>query len=218
MFDLTHKYRTLLAVLFLGPLGCANLSPTQSGFLTDYPAMQNDTPLQRSFHAPDHKLRDYTQLSIEPVRVLVADESQHSEQLHALAQRFHLYLQNDLQPLFHQGSATKHKDLRLTAAITAIDSSSFNLNLLSTVFLFAPLDTGGISVELEIQDVETGETLYTQTRSVNGSIIQFRASFESYGHADIGLQTISKDLTKIVTEPYPAARLLSSTSPYKKGV
>lgn len=215
MFDLRLKHLTLLVSLSFGLMACANLAPTQSGFLTDYQLMQNDTALLRSFSAADLNLDLYTQLTIEPVRVLVTAKSGNHKQLQALAQDFHRNLQNDLQPVFYKRSASKQKGLRLTTAITAVDSSSYNLNLLSTVFLLAPLDTGGISVELEIQDITSGETLYTQTRSINGSVTQFRASFDPFGHADIGLRTISKDLSKMITAKQATYRLSSSKHQYK---
>lgn len=199
MFDLAIKRLPLLVSLSFGLMGCANLAPTQSGFLTDYQLMQDDTPLQRSFSTVDLDLGVYNQLTIEPVRVLLTGKLGNHKQLQALGQDFHRYLVKDLLPVFDKHSSCTNKGLRLTTAITAVDSSSYSLNLLSTVFLFTPVDTGGISVELEIQDISNGETLYTQIRSINGSVTQFRASFDPYGHADIGLRTISKDLTRIVT-------------------
>lgn len=193
---------TLLCLLLSG---CAGQVPTRSGFLGNYSTLQQSFGRRDCAALPPARPISYQAVAIAPIRFAdsVATRLSHAEQ-ERLAGILTQALRQELTlPTSRPTGA--NATLRIRAAITAINESRPALNLLTTLALFLPLDTGGVSVELEALDPVTGRRIAAMSAGQSGSPLWFRSSFQRLGHAEKGLPLLAAEFHHVLTATVPDA-------------
>jgi len=197
----TH-FQPLTTLLLLCTLlllsACAHQVPTRSGFINDYrdlKSLEGDANLQVT---PIVDRWDFAAIEVAPVQFIsdgqntrVADADQA-----ALCRSMEQALSQEFSTLSSK-NAEQSKHLQIKAAITSVDRSRPILNLITTLALFVPLDNGGVSVEIEAVDEETGRRIAAMSGARNGSIFAMSRYFKSYGHAEAGLRELAHEFRKM---------------------
>ncbi len=188
-------------LLYLLLSGCAGQVPTRSGFLDNYGPLQPFGRRDCAAVAPAQPI-SYQTVTIAPIRFAdsVATRLSHTEQ-ETLAGILTQALRQELTPTSRPTGT--NATLRIRAAITAINESRPALNLLTTLALFLPLDTGGVSVELEALDQVTGQRIAAMSAGQSGSPLWFWSSFQRLGHAEKGLPLLAAEFHHLLTAAAP---------------
>jgi len=84
--------------------------------------------------------------------------------------------------------------LRVRAAITGIDLSNPAINVVSSLTLIAPLDNGGVTVEIEVVDTQIQKVMHRRVVAMNGKVYWVLDSFEKTGHARAARAKIFENL------------------------
>jgi Protein of unknown function (DUF3313) len=212
----TPKRTTLLIAgltMALLVAACAGSRATQTGFLANYEGL-SEVPAQKNIllrKAPAAAWPDYRRIIIEPVvfeagtgTVPIADDERKSL-VHCFEQALTKALGDGFDLVDTPGPGT----LRIRSAITGVDASNPALNVVTTLALFIPLDSGGVSVELEVQDSVTGRPLAAIIAWGKGSPLQFKGNFQRFGHARSALATKAVQVGDLLTRfnaPQPGSR------------
>ena len=191
---------------------CAHMSLTTTGFLTDPESLERSPEREVAF-IPDRlewfeaegvDWSGYRTLLIEPVEYVTGDGTRHplpDEEARAyLTRKYRDHLVRELGQVFSvaedaRASSADGHTLRLRAAITDVDPEWVWLNVLGTI-LVVPPDMGGISTELELVDVESGERLLAMRAYREGTVFLFLEVFHRWGHAKHGMKKWSKLLRR----------------------
>jgi hypothetical protein len=197
--------RALLIAASVGLTGCAHLTTTRSGFLSDYSQLKpaSDNSHQLVYHQPGWKPADYSQIVIEPsvVRLTAKDEKKLSASESTDLARF---CDDALKKavLVRRKAASENAPgtLRVRAAVTGVDTSSPGLNVVTGVLLW-PVDNGGISLEFEVLDSVTKEQLVALVGFSEGTPLQVIGSFSRLGHARSGVEHWVAELKKLIEPP-----------------
>jgi len=161
-------FSRLLPLLTLA--SCANMQPTQSGFLENYDQLAEveERPKQRRFINEDIDWDSFDGVHLEPTvyRPAAGREDIISA---GTAEYLTTYLDEEWHEVFglYFDAAEPARPLRIRAAITDVDRSNFWTNLLTMIVLL-PADTGGSTVELEILDGTSGERLAALVKADEG--------------------------------------------------
>ena len=102
--------------------------------------------------------------------------------------------------------------LRLRATITAVERAQPALNALTTVLLFAPLSYGGLSVEIEAIDADSGRRVAALAFAGRAGLQDFGASFSDLGHARAQAEIVAGRFAALLMAPAPA-ETVSGASP-----
>lgn len=184
---------------------CAHQVPTSSGFLNDYSDLK---PLQSDGNlraAPVAEKWGFAAINVEPVQFI------HDAQNPIVAEADQVTLCSTMEQALTQefsnlssSKAENTKHLKIKAAITGVDRSLPILNIVTALALFVPVDNGGISVEIEAVDEETGQRVAAMSGAWNGSPFAFSGYFKSYGHAEAGLRELAREFRQMVESDKPA--------------
>lgn len=200
---------TLLLLCPLLLMACAQQAPTRSGFLADYADLR---PLETDANLQAMALPGSTPwapVHIEPVR-FISDESGRAlpdAERKALCSVLEEALTKEfagLAPTDQQIS----RSLRINAAITGVDRSRPLLNLFTALAIFVPMDNGGVSVEIEAIEVDSGRRIAALSGARNGSLFALSGYFKRYGHAEAGLKQLAQEFHRLLlTGPNVPAQL-----------
>lgn len=102
--------------------------------------------------------------------------------------------------------------LRLRATITAVERAQPALNAVTTLLLFAPLSYGGLSVEIEAFDAESGRRVAALAFAGRAGLQDFGASFSDLGHARAQAEVVAGRFAALLAAPAPA-EIVSGASP-----
>ncbi len=176
--------------------GCATSVQTRTGFLPDYGHLQ---PVQASpgLFAEKDAARDlHRSIHVAPVAWQVPAESPGTfdeRERNGLC----AFAQNELERAFKAAQTTPavgQQPLELRSAITRVETSNPALNVVTTLALFMPLNNGGICLEWKLVDPASEKIIAQGVAVQTGKPWQFKASFETLGHAKAGLSKISAEL------------------------
>jgi hypothetical protein len=178
----------LVAMAGLNLAGCANMAPSESGFMHDYgtlkPVDGNDK--LRVYQGPTRA--QYKALMIDPVQWQVNarnnDDISEGERL-GLTKFFDDKLHEKLNG-YPLATGPGPNVLRVRAVITDVKTSSPAANVVLTALLIGPLDNGGASVEIEATDSLHQERIAAMTASETGGFIS-TGGFSKLGHAENAL-------------------------------
>ena len=197
--------RSNLVVPFLGIgllSGCASLRTTESGFLSDYSELKvaEEKPNCKIFVSEAFDISLYGQAEIATIdfsipvaklkRLNDGDVAKFSEEAHAI-------LEEVFGELVKSEAASNAKTLRIRASITDVDTVNVGVNAIASV-IAVPVDNGGVSVELEISDSESGRLLLALSGYETGKIQQVGGFFSKLGHARSGLRKIAENVVGIL--------------------
>ncbi|WP_172299836.1 DUF3313 family protein [Pseudoruegeria sp. HB172150] len=196
----------LLAICFATLAACSDQVPTRTGFLDNYSTLtarplENGATLLEAW-TPNVDWSSYDRVFVEPV-VLRIGENVPAGFTAADASSLTARATNDLKTRLDRNytplSWPEAGSLTVKAAITGLDLSDPALNVLTAALLFAPLDTGGVTVEIEVSDSGTGTILHRRVTAMNGEVHWVSGALSKTGQADRALDQIflllANDLT-----------------------
>lgn len=197
--------RALLLGAGVALSGCAHLTTTQSGFLSDYSRLKPapDKSRQLVFAQPDWKPADYSRVVLEPsvVRLAAKDEKKITPKE---AMELTAYCDSALKKAIGAQRTIATEDapgtLRVRAAVTGVDTSSPALNVVTGVLLW-PVDNGGVSLEFEVLDAANKTQLVALVGFSEGTPLQVVGSFSRLGHARSGVDRWVGELKKLIAPP-----------------
>lgn len=199
MFNLPTRVANCLLVAFvaaasLNLTGCANMAPSESGFLQDYGTLKPVDGNDKIRVYQSAERTRYKALLIDPVQWQVNAKSNgdisESERL-GLTKLFDEKLREKLNA--YSFTAEPGPDvLRVRATITDVKTSSPAANIVLSALLIGPLDNGGASVEIEATDSLHQRRIAAMTASETGAIIS-TGGFSKLGHAETALADLAGD-------------------------
>lgn len=193
----TFRIAAVASALIL-TTGCATQSFTDSGFIVEQPAAPVHESETLRIAVNRESLGKFDAVLIELPQNLMEKQDEKSAELVELLQA---ELATKLEPRFRVAEAAGPKTLRLRTALTDVNRSSRALNIFTTVLLFAPVDFGGATVEFELDDSMSGETVAAGVALGNGGLGQALASYSKYGHAKYAVAEIAGDIAGALVEP-----------------
>lgn len=199
MQSITTKPVTLTALVVAVSLlsACSTTMSTKSdtGFLTSYEGL---TTTEGNSEA-----RVQTRVAIDPSRIAVAEvvwrvpaggSLNDVEQTKLLAQFRHELIQQTR----NLPASVAGRPVRLRAAITRVETVSPVLNTVGMLLLIGPLDRGGMAVEIEAIDAETGSQLAGLRLGYYAPLSEFSARFGKLAPAEVALQRAAKEFVSLL--------------------
>lgn len=112
-------------------------------------------------------------------------------------------LESQLQQLLEQQLAAQQVQGRANTLVLRwqmldLAASSPALNVLSTALLFVPVTSGGVLLEAELIDPQSGQCLAYWLWHKTGSPLQFRQSFNRYGHARYATEQFAQEVLAVI--------------------
>ena len=234
----------ITAILATLAAGCGDphrQAPQSSGFLGTYAELK-PMPGRRQalfYENPEAKWDQYTQILIEPVRILSRESAdQQSMSLRdrrMLGTYFEVAMREMLQTKYHVVTQPAPGVLRIRAAITNISSGDALVNQVSKTIVHLPGGFGQVTLEGELVDSVTGERLvaivdgragslfesYKDWEDVTGALDEWSQQLFSilHGHiGDIPLDTTQHAAAKpavpvAVSEPVAVAVVAAAVTP-----
>ena len=163
----------LLSALVLG--GCGRpYATTESGFLTDYGPLEEETPGVLSFRAAPERLRRYQAFIVDPIEVRLEERPERvdDDDRAKLTAHFDTQIRAALGERFEiVGEAGEHVG-RVRAAVTRVERSAPLLNIHPASKL-SGVGLGGAAIEGEIVDSVSGELLVARVVARRGDRLSF---------------------------------------------
>lgn len=160
-------------VVIAGLAACANLSPTESGFLDDYSALRPSkaNPRDPSYRKPGLAAETYTSFLLDPVvyqpaAVLTAETD--TATIDELLADYRAKLEGAFATRFTKVTEPGPGVLRIRAAVTGLERANPVLNGVTMAIILVPVTAGGASTEAEVLDSVTGERLVALQGFNNG--------------------------------------------------
>ena len=200
-----RSIRSIFVVPLLGIgllTGCASLRTTESGFLSDYSELKvvEEKPNCKIFVSETFDLSLYGQADVAAIdfsipeaklkRLNEADVAKFTDEAHTI-------LEEVFGELVEREAVSNAKSLKIRASITDVDTVNVGVNAIASV-VAVPIDNGGVSVELEISDSESGRLLLALSGYETGKIQQVGGFFSKLGHARSGLRKIAENVVGIL--------------------
>lgn len=88
----------------------------------------------------------------------------------------------------------------IRAVITQVESVNPALNVLTSIFLTAPLDRGGAAVEVQELDADTLQPIASMAHAYFVPITEFKARFSALAPAELALNAAACALAKLLCE------------------
>jgi Protein of unknown function (DUF3313) len=195
-YAMNKLLRLTLASLTVSLAACGTtMNTSQSGFLSSYRDLTPNADASASTLRPTE--------AIDPSRVRLGEiewrgngktdlSTEEQTQLVSL-------LRTELQSrLAQMPQNTGGRAVVIRAAITRVEVVSPALNTLSTVFLFAPLDRGGVATEFEAIDGNTGKQLGAMTAGYYAPLSELSARFSKLAPAELAIKKAAEDFTLLL--------------------
>lgn len=194
---------TLALTLLLG--GCASVgAPEQTQLLGKDLALQLQADGSKSWHSSTAE--PYEAVHIDPSAIAFGTEVQldpeQREQLRqalvtALRERFAAAGWRLLEA--PQGRRT----LRLRAAVTEVQLASPGANIITTLLLIGPLSHGGVTVEIEARDADTGQAVAALAFKGRAGVEDFSSAYSATGHALLQAELLAQRFVKLLAAATP---------------
>lgn len=101
---------------------------------------------------------------------------------------------DNLEPEYNIATTPGSDVLRIRTAIIDITPSNPALNLVTTIAVFMPLDTGGAAIAVEFLDSTNGKLLAAMVDHKTGTPFHLIGGFKKNGHAREAFDQWSEDL------------------------
>lgn len=197
----------IVAVSLLAACGTTMSTKADASFLSSYEGLATTDD--------NSEARVQTRVAIDPSRIAVAEVAWRApvggslsevEQSSLLTQLRHELIQQTRQLPFSAAG----RPVQLRAAITRVETVSPVLNTLGVLLLIGPLDRGGLAVEIEAVDAETGRQLAGLRLGYYAPLSEFSARFSKLAPAEVALQRAVKDFAALLL-PAPVPATVAST-------
>jgi hypothetical protein len=161
-------------------------------------SIDSQTPLMLSTDGEAKQFRASGDLKIanaiiETPRWLGAESVADKDEIKEVTTRFQL----DLQRLI-KVTAAAGQTITIKATITEGKTVSPVLNMVTTVFLFVPVDRGGAVVELQAVD-QTGKVVAAMMYRYSGEIMEFGANFSKTAQIQVAAQRAAERFANLLS-------------------
>lgn len=197
----THLVALVLSASILAACGTTMSTQADGSFLSNYEGLA--TTEDNSVASRTSRVR------IDPSRIDISEVTWRAQSGASLSAQEQTTLLTKLRHELVQQTralpaATEGRPVRVRAAITRVETVSPGLNTLATVLLIGPLDRGGMAVEIEAVDAETGRQLAGLRMGYYAPLSEFAARFSKLAPAEIALQQAAKSFAALL-QPEAAA-------------
>jgi Protein of unknown function (DUF3313) len=184
-------------LLFL--TGCASVgAPQQSQTLPAFEQLTVQPDGSRAWR--DDQAGRYEAVRIDPSAITFSadiqiDEEQRNELRNALSlaltEKFSLAGMQPANAIKRRGT------LVVRGTVTAVDLASPALNVVTTVFLLAPLSRGGMTVELEAIDAESGKRVAALVFKGTAGLENITSAYSAIGHAKLQANVVAERFVQL---------------------
>ncbi len=199
----------ILALLPVGITlcGCASLAPTQTGFLTNYDAIQptRTYPYNPNFRKPGLRSAAYRAFMVAPVTFKATNPhgKPDAKMTAILVSDYRQKLRESFLKHYSEADAPGPGVMLVRAAITDARHANPYINGVTMAVALVPVTAGGASTEAEVVDSVTGERLAALEgynsggRSFLGGPLGYLSKF---GHARRAFKIQADKLEKLVSD------------------
>jgi hypothetical protein len=203
-----HILLSFVSLIFL--TGCANQQLTNSGHIEN---IDNLTEVEtskverhkkiESFVIADATSRTFDHLAIGRVKFDLPDDVAKKlkpKDQKKLTDYFEKSLREELKdfPILDKIDIVPPKTYFVDIVVTDINGSNAPLNFILTATIALPFDTGGITTEARITDVDTGEEVAAFRGYREGTMFHIIGGMTKYGHAEGGINFYSTEIKKLL--------------------
>lgn len=192
-----HASRWLLLVSVTVLAACSSMQATQTGFLKNRSEMTTSTDGSTAYY------RSSTPVDPHQVRSISVDWDTLIEGTIPEPER--LRLTSTLKAAISREAEALPQSVGghpvvVRAVITRVESVNPALNVLTSIFLTAPLDRGGAAVEIQVLDADTLQTIASMAHAYYVPITEFKARFSAFAPAELALNAAAVELAKLLRE------------------
>ena len=185
--------------------GCANISATKSGYLSDYSRMKPDGSKKLIYAISDEQLERVSSFVVEepvwqvaPERGRGIDEAQRSR----LLKEFRQSLVAELSVIRPVVDEPQEGSVRVRSAVTSVTKSNPVVNVILWIVI-VPLVNGGAATEVELVTA-SGEQLAAVSMAWTGGPVEILGFFSETGHARDAVKKTAKTLRRSIPSTMPA--------------
>ncbi len=202
---------SLLAVLFV--MGCANQELTDSGHIANINNLQEVKVSKvekhkklEKFVVADARVRQIDHIAIGPVRFKLpesVDKKLKDKDKEKLAAYFDKSIRKELEgyPVLEGAPQfVPQNTYFVDVVITNLDGSNAPLNFILTATVALPFDTGGITAEGRIIEIDTDEEVAAFRGYREGTMFHIVGGMTKYGHAEGGLKLYAEEIRKLLKD------------------
>jgi Protein of unknown function (DUF3313) len=193
-------FGSLAVLALLLATGCASVgAPEQSRTLTSFEQLSVQPDGSRAWR--DAQAGRYEAVRIDPSAIAFGadiriDEGQRNELrtalTSALSERF------SSAGLLPSGINQGRPTLSVRGTVTGVELASPALNVVTTLLLFAPLSRGGLTVELEAVDSESGKRVAALAFAGTAGVENLTSAYSSTGHARLQARAVAERFVQLV--------------------
>lgn len=189
----------LVGALTLATAGCSSVSKVQTVTLPNAEQLASDAanPNARVFRGPQARA-NFQQVEIAPITFAEEPELA-AEQKNELTQRLASALVEATKAT--AGSPAGGDRIVVVAKILAVDLANPGTNVFTAAILGAPVDMGGLVVEIEARSVATGERIAAARYVEAGKPWHFKANFSALGHALRAADRVAEQFGRLLATP-----------------
>ncbi len=183
----TRSFLLLLCSLSLSAC-LSSVGLTDSGFLSSEVRLSpaEGERARATWTAPDADFGRYHALLVDPLEIRLTDASQNqlnSKQEALLEENFRRYVLAGLPEGFTLAQEPGPDVLRLRTALTEVDTTNMLVNWFTGLVILWPLDYGGATFELELQDSSSGRPLAAMVNADRATAWNAIQAMTRIGHA-----------------------------------
>jgi hypothetical protein len=187
--------RSLLYVSVAGLSACSTMQATDTGFLQNRSEMTTSKDGSTAYYRSPTSVDPHQVRSISVEWAMPADGVVPETEKARLISVFEAAISREAKAL--PKSIGGHPVI-IRAAITRVETVSPALNVLTSVFLTAPLDRGGAAVEIQVLDADTLKPLASMAHAYFSPLSEFKARFSALAPAELALNAAAVELAKLL--------------------
>lgn len=203
-------YKTILIFSLLVLSGCANQSLTSKGYIqnTDKLTAVETTKIEKhkkieSFVIEDSDQRSFEYIAINPLKFDLPEKAAKKltdEHKQKLTEYFDEKVREELKgfTILDKDEPLRANTYLIDAVVTNIDKSNKWTNIILTATVALPFDTGGISMETRILDVNSREEVAAFRGFREGTWLHIVGGAETYGHAKGGIKLYAEQIQDLL--------------------
>jgi hypothetical protein len=181
--------------------GCASVGgPQESKTLATYEQLQVQPDGSRAWRSSESSRYDAVRIDLAAITfgTDVKLDAQQREQLQisltrALKEKF------ASAGLPETGKVDSRRTVSVRATFTSVDLANPALNAVTTVLLWAPLSRGGVTLEMEAVDTDTGQRVAALALAGKAGVENITSAFSSIGHAKLQADLAAERFVALLT-------------------
>jgi hypothetical protein len=194
--------------------GCASVGgPQESKTLSAFEQLQVQSDGSRAWRSPQASRYDAVRIDLSAVTFgpEVKLNAQQQDQLQAaLSSALKEKFASAGIPVAQAGDGRRAATVRATFA--AVEVTNPALNAVTTLLLFAPVSRGGVTLELEALDSQSGQRVAAMALVGKAGLENITSAYSTIGHARLQTELAAERFVTLLTGKTPAAAPANSAS------